>query len=86
MTELLPEIEIAPLRNFICETLLAGEHVNDTDELLISGLLDSLEVMTLVSFIEETFDLYSPFSDVLIENFETINAISGYLQGRLANV
>ncbi len=85
MTELLPEIKIAPLRVFICETLLAGEHVSDTEELLISGLLDSLDVMTLVSFVEETYDLNIPFSDVLIENFETINAISGYLQGRLAN-
>ena len=39
-------------------------------------------VMSLVSFVETTYALSVPFSDVLIENFESIDAIAGYLKRR----
>ncbi len=86
MTQLRPDLKSDTLYRFICETLLTGQEIGDTDELLISGLLDSLDVMTLVSFIEETYDISVPFSDVVIENFETVTAIRRYVQGRVVDV
>ena len=77
-----PQPDIAPLRDYIVDTLLAGQKVSDDDELLISGQLDSLAVMSLVSFVETTYALSVPFSDVLIENFESIDAIAVYLKRR----
>ena len=82
MTNLPPETTVPPLRDYIEETLLNGRAVADDEDLLLSGLLDSLAVMSLVSFIEQRFGLQVPFDDVVIEHFESIAAMATYLQGR----
>ena len=76
------ERDLAPLRAYVCHTLLNGRSVTDGEELLLSGLLDSLSVMSLVSFVEKNYDLQVPFEDVVIEHFESISAIGSYLNRR----
>lgn len=49
------------------------------DDLLLSGLLDSLGVIRLLAFIQEAFGIAVPAEDVVIEHFATINAIATYL-------
>lgn len=71
---------------YIQDTLLGGRAVAHDENLLLSGLLDSLAVMSLVAHIEDTFDIKIPFGDVLIENFETIDAIASYLKARGVHV
>ena len=53
------------------------------DDLLGSGLLDSLSVMAVVSFIEQETNISVPPEDVLIENFSSIASIDAYLEKRL---
>jgi acyl carrier protein len=53
------------------------------DDLLGSGLLDSLSVMAVVSFIEQETNISVPPEDVLIENFSSIGSIDAYLEKRL---
>ena len=74
---------VSALRGYIEPTLLAGRPVGDEEDLLLSGLLDSLAVMSLVAFVEERFALKVPFDDVLIENFESISALAAYVEGRM---
>ena len=50
------------------------------DDLLGSGLLDSLGVMRLVQHIEESRGLTVPPVDVTIENFMTVARIVAYLE------
>lgn len=83
MTVSLLECDLRPLRDYVSQTLLNGRHVADDDELLLSGLLDSLSVMSLVSFVEKEYALAVPFEDVLIEHFESLRAIGGYLSRRM---
>ena len=52
------------------------------DDLLSSGLIDSLGIMKLISFLEDRFDLTIPPEDMTIENFMTVAAIETYLQRR----
>ena len=59
-----------------------GETITPDQDLLISGLLDSLGVMSLVHFLEQEFEVGIPPEDVTIENFQTVEAICGYLSGR----
>jgi len=73
------------LRHYIQDSLLNGSTVSDDENLLLSGLLDSLAIMSLVAHIETTFKISVPFEDVLIENFESIAAIDTYLSTRLEN-
>lgn len=53
----------------------------DTD-LLGTGLVDSLGVMTLVFFLEEEFGVEIPAEDVVIDHFGTPGAIDEYLSAR----
>jgi acyl carrier protein len=56
--------------------------VTAEDELLMSGLIDSLGVMRLVAHVEEAHGLRIPPEDITIEHFSTIDSISRYA-GRL---
>ena len=52
----------------------SGPVVSDTS-LMERGVLDSLGLMSLVAFIEETTGIRIAADEVMLENFETINAI-----------
>ena len=47
-----------------------------TDPLIEGGLLDSLGVMRVVTFCEETFGIELADTDVVPENFESVAAIA----------
>jgi len=51
----------------------------DTD-LLGAGILDSLGILQMVSFIEKTFNISVPDEDVVYDNFMSINTLVKYLQ------
>ena len=59
--------------------------VADDEDLLGSGLLDSLSVMSLVHFIEQELSIDVPAEDVTIENFVSLAAIDAYLRRRGAS-
>ena len=73
------------LTRYVSRTLLdrADENpIDPAEDLLASGLLDSLGVMSLVHHVEETTGLDVPPEDVVIENFQSIDAICAYLESR----
>ena len=52
------------------------------DDLLNSGLVDSIGVVKLINYIEEEFNVSVPPDDMVIEHFESIDAIEKYLSSR----
>lgn len=72
------------IRGFVVGDLLQGQAVANDENLLLSGMLDSLAVMSLVAFIEKDFAIAIPFGDVVIENFQSIDAIVAYVDGRVS--
>ncbi|MFU8772575.1 MAG: acyl carrier protein [Anaerolineales bacterium] len=54
--------------------------LSEEQDLLSSGILDSLAILQLVSFIGETFGIEMPDQDVVYENFNSIKALDSYLQ------
>ena len=72
------------LQQYISEELLNGRMQVDVDDDLLGGeILDSLGIMWLVAFIEETFSVNVPLEDITIQNFRTIEVIDAYLGQRL---
>lgn len=68
------------LRQYISQTLLNGRtQVDADDDLLGEEIIDSMGVMQLIAFIEETFDCDVAQADITITNFRTIEAIEAYL-------
>jgi acyl carrier protein len=51
----------------------------DDEDLLSSGILDSLGILQLVAFIEKTFGIRIPDEDVIFDNFQSVSAMTAYL-------
>lgn len=54
--------------------------LDENEDLLSAGILDSLAILQLVAFIEDQFGIKIPDEDVVFENFQSINALTAYLE------
>ena len=55
----------------------------DDDDLLEVGFIASMEVLTLINELENSFDIeFGPF-DILPENFATLNDITSLVEAKL---
>ena len=72
----------AMLVNYIQTEILHGRkvEVKEDEDLLSAGILDSLSILKLVVFIEESFGIQVPDEDLVYDNFKSINAMAEYLQ------
>jgi acyl carrier protein len=69
------------LTEFIQNELLAGKvTVKPGDDLLSSGLLDSIAALRLATFVAEDFEFEIQPADFIIENFQTVEALTGYVR------
>jgi acyl carrier protein len=78
----------AIITKYIQENLLGGRgeiELSPEDDLLGSGLLDSMGVMRLVGFVEDTFQIKIPPEDIVIEHFMDVNAIANYVESQHVN-
>ena len=69
--------------NFIKEDLHNGRadfELSADEDLLASGLVESLSMMQLIQFVEQTFDIKIPPQDMTIDNFVTVEAIANYVK------
>jgi acyl carrier protein len=76
------------LKDFIVTELLDGGAsgpLADDQDLLISGLVDSLGVVRMIAFIEQTMAVSVPVEDVTLENFQTIEKIASYIQQHVSS-
>ncbi|MEM9921368.1 MAG: acyl carrier protein [Bacteroidota bacterium] len=76
------------LIEYIQEQLLANQAdvmLSPDDDLLGSGLVDSLGMTKLIMFIEKKFELRIPPEDMTIEHFMTVQNIQDYLEKRKAD-
>lgn len=71
------------LERFIIDEVMLGDRNTKLDpgrSLLSSGILDSLALLRLITFVEEKFGLTIGDIDVVPDNFETLNHIVAYLK------
>ena len=68
------------LINYIQENFVSDSiTINSSEDLLTTGIVDSMAIMRLISFIEEAKDIQIPPEDLIIENFISVEAIIQYL-------
>ena len=73
------------LRSYIAEELLDGEvELSNDDNLLADGMIDSVSVVRLVSFIDSEYDFSIPHEDLTVENFRSVDSLATYLSGKTA--
>ena len=66
------------IKTNLAEDNLEGE-LEKSDNLLESGIIDSLGMMKLINFMERKFNVQIPFGDITVENFMTVGKINDYL-------
>lgn len=74
----------AAIKAYVVGELLSGKEVDDKDDLLLTGLVDSLGVMRLINYLEQQYRIKIPPEDVTIENFTNIEVINSYLKRRVS--
>jgi acyl carrier protein len=68
------------VKNYVLQAVYTEkEKIKDDSLIFKEGYFDSMGFMVLISFIEEEFGIKTNDSDLLEENFESINAISEYV-------
>jgi acyl carrier protein len=82
----MPDLSLeATIRDFLTHEVFYDKDLKSLgaeDSLLDKGLLDSLSILKIVTFCEETFGITIPDPEVVPDNFENVRAIAG-LVGRV---
>lgn len=86
MTELPQDIALQ-IRAFIGEELLAEPPVPPLGDgtPLLNGLLDSSELMQLVTYLEEEFDVLVDDTEITTDSFATVGTIARLVEDKLAS-
>ena len=72
------------IKQYVIETTYAPpEQVKDDSLIFTEGIFDSMGFVLLINFIEESFSIKAKDSELLEDNFESINAIANFVQGKL---
>jgi acyl carrier protein len=75
------------VREFVLE-YAAGRatELADDEPLLTTNLIDSLGSFRMIAFLEEAFPLTIEDTDMVPENFNTLNAVETFVAGKLGTV
>jgi acyl carrier protein len=74
------------IKQFILKEIMASkpeDSLDDEQSLIQSGIIDSLTIMKILYFLEETFKVKVSDDELIPENFETLNAINGLMQRKI---
>ena len=75
------------IKSYIAENFLFSSNGFDMDEdesFLEAGVVDSLGVVELVSFVEETYNFEVPDDDIVPDNFDSVDNLAAYISRRTA--
>ncbi|WP_088889155.1 acyl carrier protein [Leptolyngbya ohadii] len=72
------------LRQHIAETILFSTSYpyEDTDSFMENGVLDSMNVMELVVFLEQRFGIQVADHEIIPEHFDSIRQMSDFVQSK----
>ncbi len=74
------------VKHYILDELLSGEdpaQLNDSVQLVKSGILDSIATLKLVAFLEERFGIEMQAHEINLDNFNTIPEIVAVVERKL---
>ncbi len=79
-----PKIE-EELTTFIVQEILSEDEsfVLEPEQPLLNGLLDSFGLMSLVTYLEERYDIAVEIAAVTTEHFATVRTIAAFVESNL---
>ena len=75
------------IRNFIVEKfpLARKRGITFQDNLLESGILDSLGILDLVAFVEQNFGIVLSDEELVPENFQSIERLTVFVESKVTS-
>jgi len=74
------------VNQYVIQQTFAEKHKIQDDSLIFKeGYFDSMGFIMLITFIEDEFTFKTSDSDLIEENFESINAITSYILRKKGN-
>jgi len=67
------------VREFLIDELGVEEDIAITDKLFSTGLIDSLDVVSLKSFIEKSYPLKFSALDITLDTIDSVESISAFI-------
>jgi acyl carrier protein len=72
------------IKQYIVETsYVQPEKVQEDTLIFVDGIFDSMGFLGLINFIEDSFNIKAEDSELLEENFESVNAIGSFIEKKL---
>jgi acyl carrier protein len=74
------------IRQYILENFMYSDDSGDLTgdlSLIDSGIMDSTGVLELVGFIEESFEIQVDDTELVPENFDSVDKITAYIQRKM---
>ncbi len=75
------------IRNYIKTELVNNKDhqaLSDSDQLIESGVIDSLGIMKLIGFLEDNMSVQIDDMELVPENFSSIDAITSLVEKKIA--
>lgn len=73
------------IRSYILQSVhVSKDKINDETLIFREGFLDSMGFIVLITYLEEEFSIKTGDADLVEENFESINAISAFVEKKLS--
>lgn len=73
------------LKNFLKKQAPKGVSFNDNDSLLALGVIDSMKMLDLISFVEQQFNIAIDEDEMMPDNFESVDAITRFVEEKRQN-
>ena len=80
-------IQIELVKEFIIENFLFGDAAEFSEDtsFLKTGLIDSLGIMELIAFLEETYQIEIDDPELIPDNLDSLNKISVFIERKIIN-
>jgi len=78
-------VDLSAVRKFINGELLYREdqQIDPQANLIESGVIDSMTLLRLISFLEENYHIEIPDQEIMPDNFRSMSAIETFLRRRV---
>lgn len=88
MTNKLGQVDLmSEIKEYICGTMLIGlsdQSIEPDESLVQRGVVDSTGVLELVEFLQDRYGISVRDDEITIQNLDTLNSITAFLQQKLA--
>ena len=88
MTNKLGQVDLmSEIKEYICGTMLIGlsdQSIEPDESLVQRGVVDSTGVLELVEFLQDRYGISVRDDEITIQNLDTLNSITAFLQQTLA--